>query len=127
MSFAFDPDSGLIVVRSEIRGPSGEAILRLALDTGATRTTINAAMLTATGYDPTLVPERFQVTMGSGVEYVPRIVVEEMCSLGQKRFDVPVLCHTLPPSAGVDGVLGVDFFRECRLIIDFRSGTIDVE
>jgi hypothetical protein len=85
MSFAFDPDSGLIVVRCELRGPSGEAILRLALDTGATRTTINAAMLTAIGYDPALSPERFQVTMGSGVEYVPRIVVEKMRTHALRR------------------------------------------
>jgi predicted aspartyl protease len=127
MSFAFDPDSGLIVVRCELRGPSGEAILRLALDTGATRTTINAAMLTAIGYDPALSPERFQVTMGSGVEYVPRIVVEKMSVLGQVKTDVSVLCHTLPPSAGVDGVLGVDFFRKRRLIIDFSTGTIEVD
>ena len=126
MSFTFDPESGLVVVNAEISGPSGAAVLRVALDTGASRTLINAAILTATGYDPALAPERFQVTTGSGIEYVPRVFIDEMSALGQKRSAFPVLCHTLPPSAGVDGVLGVDFLREQVLTIDFRNGTIDV-
>lgn len=126
MSFLFNPVHGLIVVETKLGGPTGGAILRLALDTGATRTVINAGMLTALGYDPALAPERFQVTTGSGVEYVPRIVLEEIESLGHHRSHFPVLCHTLPPSTGVDGVLGLDFFREQILEIDFRAGEITV-
>lgn len=38
MSFPFDPQQGLIIVPVELWGPSGSAILRLALDTGATGT-----------------------------------------------------------------------------------------
>jgi hypothetical protein len=34
----------------------------------------------------------------------------------------PVLGHTLPPSAGVDGLLGLDFLRGQSLTLDFRSG-----
>ena len=35
MSLSFDPRQGLIVVRAELWGPTGSAILQLALDTGA--------------------------------------------------------------------------------------------
>ncbi len=35
-----------------------------------------------------------------------------------------VSCHTLPPSAGVDGLLGLDFFRGERLTVDFRTGRL---
>ena len=45
MSFSFDPDDGLVVVNAELKGPSGTAIIRLALDTGATSTLINTALL----------------------------------------------------------------------------------
>ncbi len=41
MSFSFDPGDGLVVVNVELKGPSGSAILRLALDTGASTTLIN--------------------------------------------------------------------------------------
>lgn len=124
MTSSFDPRRGLIVVRAELDGPSGSAILRLALDTGATSTLVNAAMLVAIGYDPVLAADRVQVTTGSGVEFAPRVELQRLTALGQERFGFPVLGHTLPPSAGVDGLLGLDFFRDLSLTIDFRAGQL---
>jgi len=79
------------------------------------------------GYDPAIVPERVQMTTGSGVEFVPRIALQKIEALGQERQDFPMLCHTLPPSATVDGVLGLDFFRGWRLVLDFRTGQVTIE
>jgi hypothetical protein len=62
MSFPFNAQRGLILVDAELEGPSGSAMLRLALDTGATDTLINAAVLVAIGYDPALAPARIQIT-----------------------------------------------------------------
>jgi predicted aspartyl protease len=122
MSFSFDPHQGLIVVHAEIWGPVGSGVLRLALDTGATDTLMNVAMLVAVGYDPALAAGRLQVTTGSGVEFVPRVLLDGVIALGQERRGFPGLAHTLPPSAGVDGLLGLDLFRGQSLTIDFRSG-----
>ena len=127
MSFSFNPQRGLIIIHAELEGPSGSAILRLALDTGATSTAINVGMLVSIGYDPSLVPDRIQVTTGSGVEYVPRITLSKVTALGQERVDFSVLCHTLPPSAGIDGLLGLDFLRGQKLTIDFLQGQIKLE
>ena len=124
MSFPFDSKQGLIIVSAELWGPSGSAVLRLALDTGATGTVISVGTLVAIGYDPALVPERIQATTGSAVEFVPRVILDRVVALGQERTDFPVLCHTLPPSAGVDGLLGLDFFRGQRLIVDFAGGRV---
>lgn len=124
MSFAFNARRGLVTVRAELEGPSGNVILRLALDTGATGTMINVGMLVSIGYDPSLVANRIQVTTGSGVEYVPRIALSKITALGQERMDFPVLCHTLPPSASIDGLLGLDFLRGQRLTVDFLQGQI---
>ena len=124
MSFPFDPRQGLIIVRAELWGPSGSAVLRLALDTGATSTVVNMGLLVAIGYDPALVPDRIQVTTGSSVEFMPRVILDRIVALGQERKNFPVLCHTLSPSAGVDGLLGLDFFRGRSLTIDFRNGQV---
>lgn len=124
MRFSFNPLHGLIIVRAELSGPAGNAVLRLALDTGASNTLINVGILVAIGYDPALVPERVQVTTGSGIEFVPRLALSKIVALGQERLDFPVLCHTLPPSAGIDGLLGLDFFREQSLTLNFRTGRI---
>ncbi len=127
MSFSFDPQQGLIFVSAELWGPSGSAVLRLALDTGATFTVVNIGMLVALGYDPALISDRIQVTTGSGVEFVPRVPLDKIMALGQKRTDFPVLGHTLPPSTGVDGLLGLDFFRGWSLNIDFRAGQMALD
>jgi predicted aspartyl protease len=124
MSFPFDSQQGLIIVRAELWGPAGSIVLRLALDTGATSTVVNIGMLVTIGYDPALAPDRIQVTTGSGVEFVPRVVLNKITALGQERSDFPVLGHTLPPSAGIDGLLGLDFFRGQSLILDFRTGQV---
>lgn len=126
MNFVFDPQRGLIVIRAELWGPSGSGVLQLALDTGATSTLVNVGMLLAIGYDPALNAERVQVTTGSGVEFVPRVILQRVSTLGQERYDFPVLGHTLPPSTNVDGLLGLDFFRGLNLAIDFRAGLVTV-
>ena len=124
MTYSFDPRRGLVVVQAEVFGPSGSIVLRLALDTGATGTMINVAPLTGVGYDPSLAPTRVQVTTGSGIEFAPRITVTRMRTFGQERIDFPVLAHTLPPSASVDGLLGLDFLRGQVVTVDFRQGRI---
>jgi predicted aspartyl protease len=98
--------------------------VRLALDTGATSTTVNAGLLNAIGYDPALVPDRIQLTTGSGVEYAPRLSVSKIDALSQERGNFLIVAHMLPPTASVDGLLGLDFFRGQELNVDFREGII---
>jgi hypothetical protein len=47
-----------------------------------------------------------------------------LTALGQDRIGFSVLAHTLPVSASVHGLLGLDFLRGGVLTIDFRSGQI---
>jgi predicted aspartyl protease len=122
----FNANRGLIIIHAELFGPTGSIVLRLALDTGATGTMVNVGLLTAIGYDPSLTPDRVEVTTGSGVVYAPRLEVSRIKALGQERAYFPVLAHTLPPSAGVDGLLGLDFLREQALNIDFRYGRLSL-
>ena len=126
MNYSFNPHRGLVVVQAEVFGPSGSIVLRLALDTGATGTMINVAPLAVIGYDPSLAPERVQVTTGSGIEYAPRILVTRIKAMGQERSQFPVPAHTLPPSASIDGLLGLDYVRGLVLNIDFQRGTISL-
>jgi hypothetical protein len=124
MRFSFNPGQGPVLVRAEIQGPAGPVRLRLALDTGATRTLLATAVLVTAGYDPALAPTRVQITTGSGIEFVPVLTVARLTALGQARGSFPVLGHTLPPSASFDGLLGLDFLRGQVLTIDFRNGQI---
>ena len=105
-------------------GPSGETWTRLALDTGASSTVISKEILVVIGYDPDALPKTAQFTTGSGVESAARVTVDKVEAFGQERLNFSVIAHTLPPSAAIDGLLGLDFFRNHILTLDFTKGEI---
>ena len=108
-------------------GPSGDTIVHLALDTGATGSIINWDVAILIGYDPAIVHDRVQVTTGSGVVFAPRIEIIKIEALERVREKFPIICHTLPHSANVDGLLGLDFFRGTHLSIDLVYGSVNVQ
>lgn len=127
MSIPFSAHQGLIVVDVELEGPAATALLRLALDTGATQTMISVSRLLAIGYDPAVAPQRVRVMTGSGVLSVPSLPVTRLNALGKVRNGFFVLAHTLPPNSTVDGLLGLNFLRGLELNINFRTGLIDLQ
>ncbi len=64
------------------------------------------------------------MTTGSAVISVPRLVLTRLTALGHHRFGLPVRGYTLPASASVSGLLGLDFLRDRVLTLDFRAGEI---
>lgn len=124
MSFRFRSDDGLVVISAEIFGPARSVQLLLAVDTGAMTTMVNPAALMVAGYDPAAMSTRVEVTTASGIDFAPVVAVERFVALGHTHSDFSVLAHTLPPSAGVDGLMGLDFLRGRSLTVDFRAGEI---
>lgn len=126
MSLAFDPQARLIIIPVRIWGTAGDIVIRLALDTRATRTVINWDTLVVLGYDPAATRDRRQITTGSGVEFAASVQVRKLEALENQRVHFPVLCYTLPPRASVDGLLGLDFMRGHRLVVDFKAGRLNL-
>jgi predicted aspartyl protease len=127
MSTAFNPSRGLVIVTVQVYGPDGDTVARLALDTGALGTLISPAILVTVGYDMSQAPEHVRIVTASRTERVPRLVLNQITALGQTQADVPTLCHALPAATQVDGVLGLDFIRGQRLVVDFRTGHVTLE
>lgn len=86
---------------------------------------LDADRLISIGYDLTLYPT-LAMTTGSGVVQAPELTVSRIAALDQERTDFPLLAHTLPPTATVDGLLGLDFLRGHVLHIDFRIGQLSL-
>jgi len=126
MKFPFNPKAGLVIVETKLFGPSGDFVVKLALDTGATCSLVNWHILSMLGYDPGNEKEQIEITTGSGIEYAPLLKLKKVQALGKSRNDFAFVCHTLPPSATVDGLLGLDFLRKRRLSLDFRKGALEL-
>ena len=120
----FNAQHGLIIIQVTLYGPTGDAQAYLALDTGATSTVVGKQILVSIGYDPDAQPKTVQMTTGSGVESAARITVDKVEALDEERQNFSVIAHTLPPTASVDGVLGLDFLRNHVLTLDFQKGEI---
>jgi hypothetical protein len=124
MSDSFNPKHGPILVTAEVTGPTQSMAVDLILDTGATTSLLSEATLTTSGYDLATVTDRAQMTTGSLVTSVPRVVLTRLSALGRHRYGFPVLAYTLRASASVRGLLRLDFFRDGIPTLDFRAGQI---
>jgi len=127
MRVSFDTTQSLVIFPVDIYGPQGHGVAGLALDTGATETTISRRALRAIGIDPAQANTGFvPVITGNGVISVPLVTLDRLDALGQQRLGFIVQAHTSAPSLPIDGVLGLDFIRGCRLVVDFRTGQISL-
>lgn len=99
----------------------------MALDTGATYVLIPHHMAESLGYDPASSRERIPLTTASGVEIVPLITLEPVSVLGKKIDNVRVVCHDLPPTSHIDGLLGLSYFRDQRIKLDFVEGILEID
>lgn len=125
----FDPSVSSIVVDVLIEAADGGSslVIPAVLDTGASLTIIATDIMVRLGCDPASPElERQRIVTGSGIEYAPRTAVRSATAIGQKVRNLSVLCHDLPPESGVDGLLGLNFFKSSKLTIRFRKGTIDL-
>jgi Aspartyl protease len=124
VTFSFHPARGLIPVPVDLKGPAGQTLVRLALDTGATGTMIGLAPLQLVGYDPTSMGLPISANTAGGVIQAYRLPVLALTGLGQTRNNFLVAARDLPLGSSVEGVLGLDFLRGNILTIDFIQGAI---
>lgn len=126
MSQAFQAGSGLILVEAEVAGPAGKAGAILVLDTGATSSVLNVSVLRSVGYDPDASNESVRMATGTAVVSARRLTINRLSAPGRHAIGLRILAHDLPADAAVDGLLGLDFFRDLALLIDFRAARITV-
>ena len=62
MSYPFDGSHGPILVKAEVTGPDRSLALQLILDTGATTSLFNDAVLLTLGYGLASVTDRVRMT-----------------------------------------------------------------
>ena len=122
--FSFNGSRGPIIVSASASGSEDSREFRLILDTGATTTTLEAKLLVYLGYDPDSSLETAQVVTTDSIVTRRVVRLNRLSALGRHRLGIPVVSQSFPEAAQIDGVLGLDFFRESLLSIDFRNGQL---
>ena len=120
----FAPKQGPIFIQAQVTGPRRSITIKLLLDTGATKTTIKRSVIINLGLDPERDGYPVKLITGSQTESVQVVTLTRLFALGQNRVGFPVVAHSLPPEANIDGLLGLDFFQGHILTLDFQVGSV---
>ncbi len=123
----FNPKEPIISVNPKMEGINEIKKVKMALDTGATYVLIPWEIAEALGYQPELSKERIDMTTVSGVEKVPLLIIKSISVFGKKAENVKVVVHDLPAKSYVDGLLGLSFFRNFRICLDFKQGILEID
>ncbi len=124
----FNPSLRLIVLPLKVEGINGGNFrdLLVALDTGASDTSIPTKVATDLGYDLSNPKQVVLLTTGSGTALAKIITVSKLTAIGETVENIDVLCHDLPEASTIDGVLGLNFLSHFDLNISFSTGTIEL-
>ena len=125
LKFKFDSKQSIIICHAEIASQKVELSLKMALDTGATYTMIPIEAAIAIGRNPLRSQCKIEITTGSSVEYVPVIIVPKFRAFGVEIKNMEVICHNLPHQSPVEGLLGLNFLKSAKAIIDFSKNIIE--
>lgn len=117
----------LIYVTGTVRGPRGEAELRLALDTGASQTIIVPEVLDEIGYRARegVVTSSTSTAIGRELGYTLRVARFAALGFGMKRFMVHVF--DLEDRHRIDGLIGLSFLHHFNYEIRSGEGRIVLE
>ena len=127
-TYRLERRDSLLLLRAAVGGTNGQAsVLRLLLDTGSSYTMLPVEVLEALGYDTHHPSRRARMITASGIIVAPVVRVSWFHCLGQRVEDFTVAAYTLPPSAFVDGLLGMDFLLHCKAVIAVESGEMHFE
>ena len=97
------------------------------VDTGSPETLICEKAIRTLGCTPanSIEDVPLQTIGGSATAY--RYIIESISALGLTRCNIKVISHPMPSGSGAYGLLGLDFFENTRLTIDFKTAEIIVE
>ena len=102
----------------------------LALDTGASYTTIDLTALMIAGYDVSSSIRTINIETASGIIEAYVFIVSEFTAFGITRKNIEICAydffayHVLTE---FDGVLGIDFIEPYKICIDFKKSEITLQ
>ncbi len=124
--FSLETEESLILVPTLVEDEE----VSLVLDTGASHTIIDLTKLLIIGYrlDDSLGVVQFETAKGVVDAYVFKI--DYLRALGHEKRNITICSYDFLGNnilSEIDGVLGLDFFQETELLINFKKFFIDLK
>ena len=119
-----DADSLII-----LKGKLHDGDIAFALDTGASHTVIDLTQLLIAGFEIKNAVGTVEIETAKGVLEAYIFCLAELTFLGITRKNIEICSYDFFSNhifADFDGVLGLDFLRDCKVCIDFRKSVITI-
>ena len=125
---SFNPTDKSIALRLRVGGINADTFryVPVALDTGATITSIPTRIAIALGYDLSKPKQQMKIFTANGTTSAPLIAVRELTAIGETVENIDVLCHDLPGNSTIKGLLGLNFLSHFDVNISFSTGIIEL-
>jgi predicted aspartyl protease len=122
----FDMTQKAIIVAVTIEADDQINLFQFIVDTGTQDTIISEKAIRLMGMTrvDSIKDIPIRTVTGSGVAY--QYCIDNIAALGVTKRQFNVLSHEMPSGAGVHGLLGLDFFENTVLTIDFKRAEIQV-
>ena len=127
MVFPFEHSGDLMIVPAKVWGTHGVRELSLVIDTGATATSIEPAILEGLGYSTRDAILRTRVPTPAGIQYGQLFRVSRFDALGAELSSFVVQALALHDEYGVDGLLGMNFLENYNFTVRPRDRQIHLE
>ena len=124
----FDPKAEAIWVTGTLVGRDGlDQQFLLLVDPGTSETIVDDALAAQIGLDrsESIGPAQFRGFTGPQDGYYVMADGLEVC--GRRVGPFKVACCPCDPGFEIDGLLGLDFFRDLVVTMDFKHGRLTLE
>ena len=123
----FNIEDKAVIVKIYVDADGITNELDFIVDTGTQETLIGERAIRAMGYVPANSIADVPIKSVGGNAMAYRYVVDSIEALGIRRSKFEVISYPMPKGAGADGLLGLDFFEDTVLTIDFKRAEIRIE
>lgn len=124
--YVLKKSGALYYTKAAVKGAPGILNVDLLIDTGATYTLFPVESLEMYGYDIAASKETVRLVTANGLILAPKIKVQWIQALGCKFDFFPVLAYTLLPEMYFKGILGMDFLKKAKAVINTFQGEIEI-
>ncbi|MDJ0728967.1 MAG: retropepsin-like aspartic protease [Crocosphaera sp.] len=101
-------------------------VLRLLVDTGSSYTVLPRLILERLGCNLQQPRQTTTIVTASAIVKMPIVAVPWFNCLGVRKENFSVVAMDLPMGSFTNGLLGIDFLREEKAIIDIFKGEISL-
>lgn len=96
----------------------------MALDTGASLSTLPAEIALALGCDPSKPKRRVEIIAAGSMEYVPTVIIPRVKFVGFEFKNIEMACLNLPPKSSVAGLLGINVLKNLDILLSFSKSEL---